>query len=111
MSPERNENPITLEEIISNAKEIMLRDGYHVPVVIMEVDKKLMGAQIPSIHAWKYPRTSQALLSWHSIKRVGHVTDVTTKSYTNILTRFSRNSASFCMNFAACVLWLGGTMG
>ena len=51
MSPERNQNPITLEEIISNAKEIMLRDGYHVPVVILEVDKKLMGAQIPDMPA------------------------------------------------------------
>jgi hypothetical protein len=51
MSPERNQNPTTIEEIISNAKEIMLRDGYHVPVVIMEVDKKLMGAQIPDMPA------------------------------------------------------------
>ena len=51
MSPERNQNSITLEEIISNAKEIMLRDGYHVPVVILEVDKKLMGAQIPDMPA------------------------------------------------------------
>jgi len=51
MSPERNQNPITLEEIISNAKEIMLRDGYHIPVVIIEIDKKLMGAQIPDLPA------------------------------------------------------------
>jgi hypothetical protein len=47
MSPERDQNPITLEEIISNAKEIMLRDGTHVPVLIMEADNKLAAGQIP----------------------------------------------------------------
>ncbi len=47
MSPERNQNSITLEEIISNAKEIMLRDGNHVPVVIMEADNKVVAGQIP----------------------------------------------------------------
>ncbi len=51
MSPERGQDRISFEEIISNAKEIMLRDGYHVPVVIMEIDKKLMGAQIPDMPA------------------------------------------------------------
>lgn len=51
MSPERDQYQFTIEEIISNAKEIMLRDGYHIPVVIMEVDKKLKGAQIPDMPA------------------------------------------------------------
>lgn len=46
MSPERNQNPITLEEIISNAKEIMVRDGKHVPVLIMEADNKVVAGQI-----------------------------------------------------------------
>jgi len=46
MSPERNQNPITLEEIVSNAKEIMLRDGNHVPVLIMEADNKVVAGQI-----------------------------------------------------------------
>jgi len=49
MSPERNQNPITLEEVISNAKEIMLRDGNHVPVLIMEADNKLVAGQIPDL--------------------------------------------------------------
>jgi hypothetical protein len=49
MSPESNQNPITLEEIISNAKEIMLRDGNHVPVLIMEADNKLVAGQIPDM--------------------------------------------------------------
>ena len=51
MSPERNQNPITLEEIISNAKEIMLRDGKHVPVLIIEAGKNLVVGQIPDMPA------------------------------------------------------------
>lgn len=46
MSPERSHNPITLEEIVSNAQEIMMRDGKHVPVLIMEADNKVMAGQI-----------------------------------------------------------------
>ena len=46
MSPERGQEHITLEEIISNAREIMFRDGNHVPVLIMEADNKLMAGQI-----------------------------------------------------------------
>ena len=49
MSPERDQNPVTIEEIISNAKEIMLRDGKHVPVLIMEADNKLAAGQIPDM--------------------------------------------------------------
>src|SRR5688572_18553196 len=49
MSPERKQNPVTIEEIISNAKEIMLRDGKHVPVVIIEADTKLLAGQIPDM--------------------------------------------------------------
>ncbi len=49
MSPEQEQNTITLEEIISNAKEIMLRDGNHVPVLIMEADNKLVAGQIPDM--------------------------------------------------------------
>lgn len=49
MSPERPYNPITLEEIISNAKEIMLRDGNHVPVLIVEADSKVVAGQIPDM--------------------------------------------------------------
>jgi hypothetical protein len=51
MSPERDQNPITIEEIISNAKEIMLRDGTHVPVLILEADNKLLAGQIPDMPA------------------------------------------------------------
>jgi hypothetical protein len=53
MSPERDQNPITLEEIISNAKEIMLRDGKHLPVLIVEADSRLVAGQIsymPATH-------------------------------------------------------------
>jgi hypothetical protein len=49
MSPERPQTPITLEEIISNAKEIMVRDGKLTPVLIMEVDNKVVVGRIPDM--------------------------------------------------------------
>ena len=49
MSPERPQSPITLEEIVSNAKEIMMRDGKHVPVLIIEADHKVVAGQIPDM--------------------------------------------------------------
>src|SRR5919201_1090347 len=49
MSSERPQNPITIEEIVSNAKEIMIRNGKHVPLLIMEADNKVAAGQIPDI--------------------------------------------------------------
>src|SRR6476660_572319 len=51
MSPERGQDHITIEEIISNAKEIMLRDGQHIPTLIVEGSKSLVGGQIPDLPA------------------------------------------------------------
>jgi len=49
MSPERDQNHISIEEIVSNAKEIMLRDGNHVPIVIVEGNKSVVAGQIPDM--------------------------------------------------------------
>ena len=49
MSPEREQEHITIEEIISKATEIMLRDGNHVPTLIMEANNKLVASQLPSM--------------------------------------------------------------
>src|SRR5215510_12549676 len=49
MPTESEQPPNTLEEIISNAKEIMLRRGNHVPTLIMEVSKDLVVSEIPSM--------------------------------------------------------------
>jgi len=46
MSPERDQHRVSIEEIISNAKEIMLRDGNHVPILIVEAGKNLVAGQI-----------------------------------------------------------------
>ena len=46
MSPEQHDYRISLEEIISNAKEITLRDGNHVPLLIVEGSKNLVVGQI-----------------------------------------------------------------
>jgi hypothetical protein len=49
MTPERPQPPITLEEVVSNAKEIMMREGKHIPVLIMEADHKVVAGQIPDM--------------------------------------------------------------
>jgi len=46
MSPEQEQDHITLEEIISNAREIMLRDGNHVPMLILEGNKNIVAGPI-----------------------------------------------------------------
>jgi hypothetical protein len=51
MSPERKQARVTLEEIISNAKEIMVREGQHVPTLIVEGSKILVAGQIPDMPA------------------------------------------------------------
>jgi hypothetical protein len=51
MSPEHEQDHITIEEIISNAKEIMSRDGHHVPLLIMEADNNVVAGQIPDMPA------------------------------------------------------------
>jgi hypothetical protein len=49
MSPERNQYQLTLEEIISNAKEIMLRPGKHTPTLIMDASNNLVVTEMPSM--------------------------------------------------------------
>jgi hypothetical protein len=49
MSPERSQRPITIEEIILDAKEIMLRDGHHVPILIIVGNKNSAAGQIPDL--------------------------------------------------------------
>ncbi len=49
MSPERSQYQISLEEIISNAKEIILRDGEHMPTLLVEASKNLVVGRIPDL--------------------------------------------------------------
>ena len=51
MSPEREQDHITIEEIVSNAKEILLRDGQHLATLIVEGGKSLIAGQIPDLPA------------------------------------------------------------
>jgi hypothetical protein len=46
MSPERNRYQISFEEVITNAKEIIRKDGHHVPVLIVEGSKNFIVSQI-----------------------------------------------------------------
>lgn len=46
MSPERKQYQISFEEIISNAKETTLKDGHHVPILIVEGSKNLIVSQL-----------------------------------------------------------------
>jgi hypothetical protein len=47
MPPERRQHAVALEEIVSNAKEVMFKDGNHVPTVIMESSTAIVIGQIP----------------------------------------------------------------
>ena len=50
MSPERQgESHISFEEIVSNAKEVMLRNGKHIPTLIAEGGKNIVVGQIPDL--------------------------------------------------------------
>jgi hypothetical protein len=49
MSPERESAHITFEEVIANAKEVLFRDGNHVPVLIVDANKSLLAGQIPDL--------------------------------------------------------------
>ena len=54
MTPEREQREpdhISFEEVISNATEIMLQDGQHVPVVIMDTNTNIFVGQIPNMPA------------------------------------------------------------
>jgi hypothetical protein len=48
MSPERRGDKyrISFEEVTSNAKEIIRKDGHHVPVLIVEGSKNFIVSQI-----------------------------------------------------------------
>jgi hypothetical protein len=51
MSPERRGDKyrISFEEVTSNAKEIMRKDGHHVPILIVEGSKNFIVSQIRDI--------------------------------------------------------------
>lgn len=46
MSPERGQYRTTFEDITEKAKEILIQDGQHVPLLIIEGSKKLVVSQI-----------------------------------------------------------------
>ena len=53
MSPEREGNRANFEEIVANAKELVLESGHHLPVVIIEGSKNLIVSSfqdLPSTH-------------------------------------------------------------
>jgi hypothetical protein len=51
MSPENSGDQIGFDEIVSVAKDILLRDGTHVPVLIIEESKNLLVTQISDMPA------------------------------------------------------------
>jgi hypothetical protein len=73
MSPETDRYHITLEEVISNAKEILLRDGNHVPVLIVEGSKSLVAGQIPDLPATHGERLEMMHLLGQAAARSGRI--------------------------------------
>lgn len=51
MSPEREQHEIDLEDIVSTAKEVMLKLGRHVPTLTIETGQKILVGQIPDMPA------------------------------------------------------------
>lgn len=51
MSPERKQYQIDLEDIVSTAREVMLKLGRHVPTLTIETGKKILVGQIPDMPA------------------------------------------------------------
>ena len=54
MTPEREQRDpdhITFEEVISNATEVMLHEGQHLPMVIMDATNNILVSQIPDMPA------------------------------------------------------------
>jgi len=68
MSPEKDQKPISLEEVISNAKEILLRNGQHIPTLIVEGSKSLVAGQINDL-----PETHEERLQL--MRFLGHAAD------------------------------------
>ncbi len=73
MSPERKEYQISFEEVISNAKEIMLREGEHVPVLIVEGGKNLVVGRIPDMPATHGERVELMRFLGHAAAKSGRV--------------------------------------
>ena len=46
MSPERNEYKLSFDEVVANAKDFVLKDGHHTPILIVEGSKNLIVSQI-----------------------------------------------------------------
>lgn len=57
MSPERGQYHLGFDEVISNAKVVILRDGNHAPVLIVEGNKNIVVGQI---HLKRINKTSEA---------------------------------------------------
>jgi len=57
MSPERECYHIGFEEIVSNAKEVLLKDGKHVPILIVDGGQGLLISQLNELPATHQERT------------------------------------------------------
>src|SRR5215207_5907609 len=54
MTPEREQREpdhISFEEVVSNAKEVMLQEGQHLPMVIMDATNNILVGHIPDMPA------------------------------------------------------------
>jgi len=51
MSPERERYHIDFEEIVSNAKDVILKDGKHAPILIIDGDRELLISQLYELPA------------------------------------------------------------
>jgi hypothetical protein len=69
MSPERLTPSFSLQEVAQTAKEVLLKDGYHIPTVIAEGDKNAIITQIDKLASTHEERKQQLFVLGFSLAR------------------------------------------
>lgn len=73
MSSERIQPRISFEEIILNAKEVTLRDGHHMPILIVEGSTRLIVSPIPEMPTTHQERVELMSMFGEATARIGRV--------------------------------------
>jgi hypothetical protein len=69
MSPERLPPTFSIQDVVQRAKEVLLKDGYHIPTVIAEGDKQAIITQIDKLAPTHNERTQQMFVLGFALAR------------------------------------------
>ncbi len=73
---ETQPTPLTLEQVASLAKEIILRDGYHIPTVIAEGPKRVVAIQFSEVGKTSEERQSQMFQAGFALAQTHTISDL-----------------------------------